>query len=199
MIHAQTRICLGEWAALKKSEGFWDTSKSANPAQIRPWDDWQKKENLPYSELCRLGGSHRENQRKQKQGQVLGPYQWTKTLCNRRVTVIPIMIGVLETDPKGFGKGTWRVGNRWTNRDHPIHSIFSNTENSPGDLRKLDITWTPEKNYQLRLMREIRNNNNNMVQEVEVWTCEQVLWAQSGVPPVEWDARGSRGFLDTNG
>ena len=38
----------------------------------------EKKENLPYSGLCRLGEPQSENQRKQKERQVLGPCQRTE-------------------------------------------------------------------------------------------------------------------------
>ena len=53
------------------------------------------------------------------------------------------------------------------NRDHPDYSIVEisqNTEKSPGNQRRLAVTHTPVKNYQLTLMwktLEYNNNNNN--------------------------------------
>ena len=48
------------------------------------------------------------------------------------------------------GLGSWRLS-----RDHPNDSIIENgqnTEKSPGDLRRLAVTQTPMKNYQLTPM-----------------------------------------------
>ena len=44
-----------------------------------------------------------------------------------------------------------------TGGDHPNYSIIKNgqnTEKSPGDMRTLGVTQTPEKNHQLTLMRK---------------------------------------------
>ena len=46
-------------------------------------------------------------------------------------------------DSKRIGKGTARLRNQWTTRDHPdndITKIDQNTEKSPGDLRRLEET-----------------------------------------------------------
>ena len=54
-----------------------------------------------------------------------------------KVTVIPIVIGTLETVPKGLVRVAGRVGNRRTSRDHPKYTIVEigqNTEKNPGDL-----------------------------------------------------------------
>ena len=51
-------------------------------------------------------------------------------------------------------KGMGGLGNERTNVDHPninIIKIDQNTKNSPGDLRRLAITQTPVRNYQLTL------------------------------------------------
>ena len=48
------------------------------------------------------------------------------------------------------GLGSWRTG-----RDNPNDSIAENSQNpetSPGDFRRLAVTQTPVKNYQLTLM-----------------------------------------------
>ena len=47
------------------------------------------------------------------------------------------------------------IGNKRTSADHPNISIIEtvqNTEKSPGDLRRLAVTQTPLKDYQLTLM-----------------------------------------------
>ena len=36
------------------------------------------------------------------------------------------------------------------------------------------------------------------VQEIEVWPCEQNVYAQPIIRPVEWDVNISLGFWDTN-
>ena len=45
-----------------------------------------------------------------------------------------------------IGKGTGRVKNQRINRDRSNYSIVmigQNTEKSPEDLKRLDVTWTP--------------------------------------------------------
>ena len=69
-----------------------------------------------------------------------------------KVTIIPIVIGAFSTVTKGLlkGFGVWR-----TRGDHPKYSIIENgqnTEKGPEDLRRLAVTQTPVKNYQLKLM-----------------------------------------------
>ena len=60
------------------------------------------------------------------------------------VTVIPIVIG----------KGTGRLGNKRMSEVYPyyIKKIGQNTEETPGDLRRLVVTQTPMRNYQLKLV-----------------------------------------------
>ena len=57
-----------------------------------------------------------------------------------------------------IGKKTERLGNKRTKGDHPDYSIIKlkqNTEKSPGDLRRLVVSQTPVKDYQLTLRRKI--------------------------------------------
>ena len=71
------------------------------------------------------------------------------------MTVIPIVIDAFGTIPKGLIKTTGRVGNRMIFQDHPKYNIVEidqNTENCPGDLRRLAITQTPVKDHQLTLV-----------------------------------------------
>ena len=52
------------------------------------------------------------------------------------------------------GKGTGRLENKRTSKDHPDHCIIKvsqNTEESPGDLRRFAITQTLVKVHQVKL------------------------------------------------
>ena len=60
-----------------------------------------------------------------------------------KVTIVPIVIGALGTVTKELLKGL---------EDLEIAEDGQNTETSPGDLRRLDVTQTPLKNLQLILM-----------------------------------------------
>ena len=57
-------------------------------------------------------------------------------------------------NPQRIGKGTRRLRNKRTIRDHSDYSIKigQNSEKSPGDLRRFTVTQTPERNHQLTLM-----------------------------------------------
>ena len=74
-----------------------------------------------------------------------------KKLWNMKMTMIPIVFCALGTIPKRTGGH----GNKRTSRNHPdycIAKIDQNTEKSPGDLRRLAVTQTPEENHQLTLV-----------------------------------------------
>ena len=63
-----------------------------------------------------------------------------------------------SNDPQRLGKGTERLGNKRTSRDdlnYSIIKISQNIQESPGDLRRLDVTQTPVKDYQLMLVVKI--------------------------------------------
>ena len=56
---------------------------------------------------------------------------------------------------QSFGKRTRGLGNKRTSGDNPNYSIVKidqNIDKSPGDLRRLVVTQTPEKYHQLTLM-----------------------------------------------
>ena len=75
-----------------------------------------------------------------------------KKLWNMKVTIVPIVIGVLGTITEGLLKGledleVWRTG-----RDYPNDSIAKNGQNpetSPGDLRRLAVTYRTLHSYNL--------------------------------------------------
>ena len=59
--------------------------------------------------------------------------------------------------------GTGGLGNLRTSGNYPndiIIKICQNTEKSPGDLRRLAVTQTPVKDYQL-MWKTLKNSNNN--------------------------------------
>ena len=59
------------------------------------------------------------------------------------VTVIPIVFGALGTVPEGLRKKTGGIGSQRKNRNDPdccIVEMGQNTEKSPGDLRRLNVT-----------------------------------------------------------
>ena len=59
---------------------------------------------------------------------------------------------ILGTVTQGLIKG---LGNKRASRDHPNNCIIvigQHTEKSPGDLRRLVVTQTPVKDYQLKMM-----------------------------------------------
>ena len=73
-----------------------------------------------------------------------------------RVTVIPNVVGALETFCKGLEKKkqTWRTRKQRKSRDHPVNSIVEigqNTLTSPRDKRNFAVTQTPVKEHQLGL------------------------------------------------
>ena len=60
--------------------------------------------------------------------------------------------------PKDFGSGTGSLGDKRMRGDHSDYSIIEigqNTEKSLGDLRRLVVTQTPVKDYQLRLVGKL--------------------------------------------
>ena len=67
-----------------------------------------------------------------------------------KVKEIPIVVGTVGTIPKGSEKGSVKLKKeKRSSGDHPNYStveVVQNTEKSPGDLRRLVATQTPEKN-----------------------------------------------------
>ena len=61
-------------------------------------------------------------------------------------------------------KGTGELGGRRTSGDHSNYSIVQNgqnTEKSPGDLMRLAVTRTPEKDHEKNPQGVNNNNDNN--------------------------------------
>ena len=77
--------------------------------------------------------------------------------------VIPIVIGALGTvlkDLESGGLEEWKIGVRIQN--YSLVGISKNTEKSPGNLRRLAVTYTPGKDYQLKLVWKTRQEYNNI-------------------------------------
>ena len=74
-----------------------------------------------------------------------------KKLWNKKMTIIPIVIDAFGSVIKRTGGiRSWR-----TSGDHPNYNIVENSQNTekcPGDSRRLDVTQTPVKYHQLKLM-----------------------------------------------
>ena len=77
-----------------------------------------------------------------------------KKLWNMKVTAIPNRDWYFRYSQQRIFKGNRGLENKRTSGDNPNYSIIENvqnTEKSPGDLRKLAVTQTPVKNYQIKL------------------------------------------------
>ena len=78
-----------------------------------------------------------------------------KKLWNMKVTIITIVIGALGTVIKGLIQEQDDLEIREWDGDYPnycIIEISQNTVESPEDLRRLVVTQTPVKGYNLMLM-----------------------------------------------
>ena len=105
----------------------------------------KNKKKCPNSGLCHYVGLQSKTDRRRKERN--NYLDFTRLL---KVTVIPIIIGVLSTD-----KGTGGLGNKRTSGVNPNYSIVmigQKTEKSPGDLRRLAVTQNPVENHQLVLV-----------------------------------------------
>ena len=101
---------------------------------------------MDFVDLADYNVKIKENEKRNK---YLDLTREVRKLWNMRVTVIPIVNGAHEKIPQKFRKGTRRVGNRRTNRDHPDDSIVENGQTTEKTVCRLDSN---KKNYQLMLM-----------------------------------------------
>ena len=155
MVYAQSNICLGEWHT-QTSLGFWDTNRSLNLGQTTRLYKNQKKKKKKKEKKKRtcwiVEFSFLDNHRvklkeSEKKDKYLDLTRKLEKLRNMKVAIIPIVIGVLGTVTKGTGG----LGNKRKSGDHPkycISDIDQNTQKSPGDLKRLAVTYTPVKDYQ---------------------------------------------------
>ena len=101
MVYAQPRICPREWDA-QTLLGFWDTNGSPNPAR-RPIN---KKERTYRIVIFAVPTDHKvklkECENKDKYLDLAGEL---KKLRNKKVTIIPIVIGALGSVTKKLVQG----------------------------------------------------------------------------------------------
>ena len=100
---------------------------------------------------CRGWPQNKTEKKCEKKDKYIDLAREMKKLWKMLVIIIPIVIGAFGTVTKGTGElGSWR-----TSGDHPNYNMTENclnTAKSPGDLRRLAVTQTPVKNYQLMLV-----------------------------------------------
>ena len=82
-----------------------------------------KKRNLLYSEFCHPGRPQNENQRKQKERQVLGPCHRTKKAMEHKGNCFKCTNYNWYTwnDLQRIGKGVGRVGNQKARQGYPTY------------------------------------------------------------------------------
>ena len=126
--------------------------------QIPAWSVKQKEKNLPFNGFCSSSGPQRENKRKQKKiDKYLYIVRELKKLKNMRGWWYHLHLVRLERF-RNVWEGSWR---NKKSEDELGPSILEycwighNTEKNPGDLRRLAVTRTPEKNYQIILIWKI--------------------------------------------
>ena len=109
---------------------------------------YQQKKNLSSNKFCCSGGPQSENKRKRKARQSLGLCEWTKNkLWNMRVTVIPIVLGVVRTVTRDLAKSLEKLKIR--ERIETIHNtglfrsarILRRVQETWGDLLSLRLQW----------------------------------------------------------
>ena len=123
-----------------KLHKIWDTNGSSNPSKRPDLPIFNKNENLLYSGFCCPSRQQSENQRRWKERLVLRPCQRTKKAVKHEGDSDTKCNWTAWNRPQRLGKGTGRVGNQKTNRDHSnycIAEISHNTEKSPRGLRRL--------------------------------------------------------------
>ena len=87
--------------------------------------------------------------------EVLGPYQRTEKVMEHESDGDASSNWSTRNDPQRIGKETGRAKNRETSIDYLNYSITkvgNNTEKSPRDLRRLAVSQSPVRNYQLTLV-----------------------------------------------
>ena len=95
----------------------------------------------------------KENEKKKKRDKYLDLTWELQTLWNIKVTAMPIIIRALGKIPKLLFKGLGDF--KITGQVDIIQTsalIGQNTEESPGELRRLTVSHSPMKNYQLTLV-----------------------------------------------
>ena len=112
----------------------------------------KKKQNLPNCGLCCTDWPQSKIERKWKEGKVPRP---CKGIVEHKSDVYTNCDWCFWYSHQRILKETGGLGNKKTSGDHPNYNTFEigqNTEKSPGDLRRIAVTQTSVKDYQLTLM-----------------------------------------------
>ena len=117
-----------------------------------------------------------ESKRKQKDTQTLGPPKRTKIAVEHEGDGDIGYNWCTWNTPQWFGKRSGRSGNRKKNQkclNYSLLEINQNTELSPGNLRRLAVTQTTEKDHQLNLVwktcKEENHNNDKLYMNKYEW------------------------------
>ena len=115
----------------------------------------KQKKYLPNGGLCHPSEPQRENERKRKERLILGPGQRIKKVTEHEIGSDTNCNWCTRNGAQRLGKRIGRAGNRRMSHCHPNYSsikIGQNAERSHGDARRLAVTQTRVKNYQLTLV-----------------------------------------------
>ena len=147
-------MCPREWDA-QSSPGFWDINRSPNLGQMT------RPKTCQIVDLAVLTDQRVKLKESKKIDQYLDLATELKKIMEHEDDSATDYNWCTWNNPQRIGKRTGRLGNKRTNRDHPEYSIIKigqNTEKSPGDLRKLAVIQTPEKNHQLTWVWKLSNS-----------------------------------------
>ena len=106
-------------------------------------------------------GHRLKNKENEKRDKYLDLARDLKKFWTMKMMLI-FKIGAFEMVPKGLVRGLERIGYRKTSKDYANYSITKsgqNTEKSPGDVRRLVVTWIPVKDHQLTLVWKTQRVN----------------------------------------
>ena len=140
--------------------GLWHTNGSPNLGQkTRPYNNQQKKKKKKIYKTVDFAAlaDHRIKLKEcEKRDKYFDLARELKKRWNMKVTILPIVIGAFGTVTKGLFKSLedLEVSDR-VETNNSIIENGQNTENSLGNLRRLAVTESPVKDYQLTLMWKI--------------------------------------------
>ena len=123
----------------------------------RPCNKSTKKRTCQILDFAVLADHRVKLKKNEKTDKYLDLARDLKKLWNMKVTRIKIVINALSAVTEGLIKGSGGLGNKRMSGDHTNYCIIElgqNTEKSLGDLRKLAVTKSLVKDYQLTLMRK---------------------------------------------
>ena len=142
------RTCLGRWTIGRSGE------RGSGISVLPAWHDDEDNDNIIIIIIYNNINNNNNNECEKKH-KYLDLARELKKQWNMKVTIMPIEIDAFGTVTKGLLKGLEELEVDWMSADHQNNNIIENgqnTEKSPGDLRRLDVTQTPAKDHQMSLM-----------------------------------------------